>query len=83
MNTHTERSNAAHKAASRLMRSGLDCGRDLKSQEAIDWLADVAHHIGSLDRRARTHHAQQALPTVARLPAVIEHSPRCPATLAN
>ena len=49
MTTHTERSNAARKAASRLMRSGLDCGRDLKSPEAIDWLADVALHIGSLD----------------------------------
>ena len=47
MTTHAERSNAARKAASRLMRSGLDCGRDLKSPEAIDWLADVALHIGS------------------------------------
>jgi hypothetical protein len=47
--THVERSNAARKAASRLMRSGLDCSRDLRSQETIDWLADVAHHIGSLD----------------------------------
>jgi hypothetical protein len=31
------------------MRSGLDCGRNLRSPEAIDWLADVARHIGSLD----------------------------------
>ncbi len=31
------------------MRTGLDCGQDLKSREAIDWLADVAFHIGSLD----------------------------------
>jgi len=31
------------------MRSGLDCGRDLKSQQALDWLADVALHVGSLD----------------------------------
>jgi hypothetical protein len=31
------------------MRAGLDCGRDLKSREAIDWLADIALHIGSLD----------------------------------
>jgi hypothetical protein len=49
LTTDTERSNAARKAASRLMRSGLDCGRDLKSPEAIDWLADVSLHIGSLD----------------------------------
>ncbi len=31
------------------MRSGLDCGRDLRSSAAIDWLADVALHVGSLD----------------------------------
>jgi hypothetical protein len=31
------------------MRSGLDCGRDLKSPRALDWLADVALHVGSLD----------------------------------
>ncbi len=49
MTTLTERRNAARKAASRLMRAGLDCGRDLKSLDAIDWLADVAHHVGSLD----------------------------------
>jgi hypothetical protein len=30
------------------MRSGVDCGRDLNSPQAIDWLADVALHIGSL-----------------------------------
>jgi hypothetical protein len=30
-------------------RSGLDCGRDLKSPDAFDWLADVALHVGSLD----------------------------------
>ncbi len=49
MTSHAERSNAARKAARRLMRSGLDCGRDLKSPGAIDWLADVALHIASLD----------------------------------
>jgi len=49
LSTLTERTNAARKAASRLMRSGLDCGRDLKSPEAIDWLADIALHVGSLD----------------------------------
>ncbi len=49
MNTLTKRRNAAHKAASRLMRKGLDCGRDLRSPQAIDWLAEVALHIGSLD----------------------------------
>jgi hypothetical protein len=47
--SYVERRNAARKAASRLMRAGLDCGRDLKSPEAIDWLADVALHVGSLD----------------------------------
>jgi hypothetical protein len=47
--TLTARRNAAGKAASRLMRTGLDCGRDLKSPEAIDWLADIALHVGSLD----------------------------------
>jgi hypothetical protein len=47
--THTERCNAARKAASWLMRCGLDCGRDLKSPESIDWLADVALHVASLD----------------------------------
>jgi hypothetical protein len=50
MNTLTERRNAARKAASRLMRCGLDCGRDLKSPQALDWLADIALHIGSLDQ---------------------------------
>lgn len=49
MSTLTERRNAARRAASRLMRSGLDCGRDLKSPDALDWLADVALHVGSLD----------------------------------
>jgi hypothetical protein len=49
VSTLTERRNAARKAASRLMRTGLDCVRDLKSPEAIDWLADVALHVGSLD----------------------------------
>ena len=49
MSTAGERRNAARKAASRLMRSGLDCGRDLRSPEAIDWLADIALHVGSLD----------------------------------
>ncbi len=49
MTTYVERRNAARKAASRLMREGLDCGWDLKSPEAIAWLADVAHHVGSLD----------------------------------
>jgi hypothetical protein len=49
MTSHAQRANAARKTASRLMRSGLDCGRDLKSPEAIDWLADVARHIASLD----------------------------------
>lgn len=49
MSTLTERRNAARKAASRLMRSGLDCSRNLRSPEAIDWLADVALHVGSLD----------------------------------
>lgn len=49
MSTLTERRNAARRAASRLMRSGLDCGRDLKSPQALDWLADVALHVGSLD----------------------------------
>jgi hypothetical protein len=49
LSTLTERRNAARRAASRLMRSGLDCGRDLKSQQALDWLADVALHVGSLD----------------------------------
>ncbi len=47
--TLTARRNAAGKAAGRLMRTGLDCARDLKSPEAIDWLADVALHVGSLD----------------------------------
>jgi hypothetical protein len=49
VSTLTERRNAARKAASRLMRSGLDCSRNLRSPEAIDWLADVALHVGSLD----------------------------------
>ncbi len=49
MSTLGERRNAARKAASRLVRSGLDCGRDLRSSAAIDWLADVALHVGSLD----------------------------------
>lgn len=49
MSTLSERRNAARKAASRLMRAGLDCGRDLRSRAAIDWLADVALHVGSLD----------------------------------
>ena len=49
MSTLTERRNAARRAASRLMRSGLDCGRDLKSPQTLDWLADVALHVGSLD----------------------------------
>lgn len=49
MTTLGERRNAARKAASRLMRAGLDCGYDLKSPAAIDWLADVAIHVGSLD----------------------------------
>jgi hypothetical protein len=49
VSTLTERRNAARKAASRLMRSGLDCSRDLRSPEAIDWLTDVALHVGSLD----------------------------------
>jgi hypothetical protein len=49
LSTLTERRNAARKAARRLMRSGLDCGRDLKSPQALDWLADVALHVGSLD----------------------------------
>ncbi len=49
MSTLGGRRNAARKAASRLMRTGLDCGRDLRSQAAIDWLADVALHVGSLD----------------------------------
>lgn len=49
MSTLGERRNAARKAASRLMRTGLDCGRDLRSQAALDWLADVALHVGSLD----------------------------------
>jgi hypothetical protein len=49
LNSATERSNAARKAASRLMRSGLDCGHDLRSPAALDWLADVALHVGSLD----------------------------------
>ncbi len=43
------RRNAARRAARRLMRSGLDCGRDLTAETTIDWLADVAQHIGSLD----------------------------------
>jgi hypothetical protein len=47
--THVERVNATRKAASRLERSGLDCGRNLKARDAIDWLADVALHIASLD----------------------------------
>jgi hypothetical protein len=47
-NTRARR-NAARKAASHLMRAGLDCARDLKSPEAIDWLADIALHLGSLD----------------------------------
>lgn len=49
MSTLGERRNAARKAASRLMRTGLDCGRDLRSPAAIDWLAEVALHVGSLD----------------------------------
>jgi hypothetical protein len=49
VSTLGERRNAARKAASRLVRSGLDCGRDLRSSAAIDWLADVALHVGSLD----------------------------------
>jgi hypothetical protein len=49
VSTLTERRNAARKAASQLMRSGLDCARDLKSPAAIDWLADVALHVDSLD----------------------------------
>jgi hypothetical protein len=43
------RRNAARRAASHLMRTGLDCGVDLRSAEAIDWLADVALHVSSLD----------------------------------
>jgi hypothetical protein len=31
------------------MRTGLDCGRNLTSPAALDWLADVALHVGSLD----------------------------------
>jgi hypothetical protein len=49
LSTLTERRNAARRAASRLMRSGLDCGRDLKSPQALDWLVDVALHVRSLD----------------------------------
>ena len=49
MSTLGERRNATRQAASRLMRTGLDCGRDLRSPAAIDWLADVALHVGSLD----------------------------------
>ncbi|HMH46768.1 MAG TPA: hypothetical protein VK538_03550 [Solirubrobacteraceae bacterium] len=49
MNALGERRNAARKAASRLMRAGLDCACDLKSPDAIDWLADIALHVGSLD----------------------------------
>ena len=49
MTSTRARRNAARKAASRLMRSGLDCTRDLKSPKAIDWLADIALHLGSLD----------------------------------
>ena len=49
MNTLSERRSAARKAASYLMRAGLDCGRNLRSPEAVDWLADVALHVGSLD----------------------------------
>jgi hypothetical protein len=49
LTSHAERSNAARKTARRLRRSGLDCGTDLKSPEAIDWLADIALHIASLD----------------------------------
>lgn len=49
MSTRTERRAAARKAASQLMRSGLDCGRDLKSPDALDRLADVVLHVGSLD----------------------------------
>jgi hypothetical protein len=31
------------------MRTGLDCGRDLRSEAAIAWLADIAAHVDSLD----------------------------------
>ena len=41
---------AARRAARRLMRSGLDCGRDLTAEDTITWLADIAQHIDSLDR---------------------------------
>jgi hypothetical protein len=40
---------AAKRAASRLMRTGLDCATDLRSKEAIEWLADIAEHIESND----------------------------------
>ena len=40
---------AAHQAASRLMRTGLDCATDLRSKAAIEWLADIAEHIQSND----------------------------------
>jgi hypothetical protein len=49
VSTLGERRNAARKTASHLMRSGLDCGRDLKSPDALDWLADLAHDVDSLD----------------------------------
>jgi hypothetical protein len=40
---------AARRAASKLMRSGLDCGCDLRSKAAIAWLAVIAAHIHSTD----------------------------------
>lgn len=49
VHTAKERHNAAERAASRLRRSGFDCSRRLKSPEAIEWLADIALHIASLD----------------------------------
>jgi len=40
---------AAKRAASQLMRTGLDCATDLRSNTAIEWLADIAEHIHSND----------------------------------
>lgn len=31
------------------MRKGLDCNRDLRSPEALEWLTGIARHIGSTD----------------------------------
>jgi hypothetical protein len=42
VHTLTPRQSAATTAASRLMRSGLDCACDLKSREAIDWPAHTS-----------------------------------------